>query len=327
MAQRGESSYSVEVRQHGRDEPNEKAALRQSLLATPRRIPSRYFYDAEGSRLFEEITRLPDYYLTRAEHRLLQSSADEIAATSGAEILMELGSGAATKTRVLLDAMQRGGNLRRYVPFDVSELVVRRVAVELSREYPGLEVHGVVGDFVEHLTHLPQGERRLVIFLGSTIGNFRPDEAGEFLSRISTHMGEGDFFLLGVDLIKPVDRIEAAYNDPAGVTAEFNRNLLRVVNRLFAADFDPGAFLHRAFYDREVHRIEMRLVSTREQRVDIGALDLSLKIGAGEEILTEISTKYDRPGVRAMLETGGFELARWYTDREGQFALALARPR
>lgn len=299
--------------------------IRQGLTDRPRRLPSKYFYDKRGSALFEEITRLPEYYPTRTELALLQEIAEEIGRRTGAEELVELGAGAATKTRVLLDAMQLSGNLRLYVPFDVSETEVRRVATELTREYPDLFVHGIVADFVHHLGTIPPGQPRMVILLGSTIGNFAPAESRALLSRISEQMEPGDYFLLGADLIKDKELIERAYNDVQGVTAEFNKNILRVVNRVAKTDFDPGLFDHLAFYNGDRQRIEMHLVANRAHRVTAMDLDLTLEIAEGEALQTEISCKYDRPGIEAMLTSSGFEIADWFTDSDQLFALALAR--
>jgi L-histidine N-alpha-methyltransferase len=315
----------VEVQLEPSHQEADLAELRATLLESPRRIPSKYFYDQRGSELFEEITKLPEYYLTRTERSLLESIADELAVRTGAEELVELGSGAATKTRILLDAMHRQGNLRLYVPFDVSESEVRRVAEELTREYDELFVHGMVADFTHHLDEIPAGDPRLVILLGSTIGNYRPAAAVELLQRIADPMAVGDFFLLGVDLVKDVDVLEAAYNDSAGITAEFNRNILRVVNRLADGDFEPESYRHLAFFDRENCWIEISLAAASEQRARLEALDLTLSIEAGEQIHTEISSKYDRPAVEKMLVAGGFRLAEWYTDPDQLFALALAR--
>jgi L-histidine N-alpha-methyltransferase len=315
----------VEVQLEPSHQEADLAELRATLLESPRRIPSKYFYDQRGSELFEEITKLPEYYLTRTERSLLESIADELAVRTGAEELVELGSGAATKTRILLDAMHRQGNLRLYVPFDVSESEVRRVAEELTREYDELFVHGMVADFTHHLDEIPAGDPRLVILLGSTIGNYRPAAAVELLQRIADPMAVGDFFLLGVDLVKDVDVLEAAYNDSAGITAEFNRNILQVVNRLADGDFEPESYRHLAFFDRENCWIEISLAAASEQRARLEALDLTLSIEAGEQIHTEISSKYDRPAVEKMLVAGGFRLAEWYTDPDQLFALALAR--
>jgi L-histidine N-alpha-methyltransferase len=319
------SSMEIEVHSGSGQANRDLAELREGLLATPRRISSRFFYDDRGSELFERITELPEYYQTRTEAALLAAVADRIVAASGAEELVEIGSGAATKTRILLDAMARAGVLKLYVPVDVAEGTVRRVAEELTAEYPGLTVHGVVGDFMTHLDRLPDGCRRLVIFLGGTIGNLLPDQARDFLLQLRRETSPGDFFLLGVDLIKPVERVEAAYNDGAGVTAEFNLNILRAVNRLTGGDFDPTAFLHRAFYDRENCWIEMRLVSKKAQKVHLPALDLDIDLAEGEEIHTEISAKYDRSRAESLLRATGFIPVDWYTDPEELFGLALAR--
>ncbi len=316
---------TVEVALQRLDPAAELAELRAALLETPRRVPSRYFYDRRGSELFEAITELPEYYPTRAETALLMAHADEIARATGAEDLVELGSGAASKTRILLDAMARAGNLRTYVPLDVSESMVRRSAEELAGAYPELTVHGLVADFHHHLGHIPPGEPRLVIFLGSTIGNLRSEEAVAFLRGIARPMAPGDFFLLGVDLVKDTAVIEAAYDDDAGVTAEFNRNILRVVNRLARGDFAPERFAHRAFFEPVNRWIEMRLVARGAQTVRLAKLDLSFELADGEELLTEISCKYERRQVERMLAAGGFELERWFEGGERLFGLALAR--
>ena len=318
---------TVEIALEHLDPAAEMAELRAALLETPRRIPTRYFYDRRGSELFERITELPEYYPTRAETRLLEARADEIAGSTGAEELVELGSGAASKTRILLDAMARAGNLRTYVPLDVTESMVRRAAGELAAAYPELTVHGLVADFHHHLDQIPAGEPRLVIFLGSTIGNLRPDEAVAFLRGIAAPMAPGDFFLLGVDLIKETAVIEAAYNDSAGLTAEFNRNILRVINRLAGGDFVPERFAHRAFFDPTNSWIEMRLVAQGAQNVLLRELELILELADGDEILTEISCKYERPLVESMLAAGGFALERWFANEDGLFGLALARRR
>ena len=299
--------------------------LRRGLTTIPRSLPSKYFYDARGSSLFESITRLPEYYPTRTERRLLEESAAEIATLTGAEELVELGAGAATKTRLLLDAMQATEQLRLYVPLDVSAAEVRRVAEELAHEYPRLQVHGIVADFVHHMSSIPPGDPRLVILLGSTIGNFPPDQATRLLQDLSEQMSPGDYFLLGADLVKDSAVLESAYNDSAGVTAEFNLNILRVVNSVTGADFDPAAFSHRALYDSQHNRIEMYVVADRAQRVELPKLSLSLELDQGEAIRTEISCKYDRASVEAMLRQSGFELDRWFSDPRQYFALALAR--
>ncbi|HEX6202764.1 MAG TPA: L-histidine N(alpha)-methyltransferase [Thermoanaerobaculia bacterium] len=308
------------------DDPAERRRqLVAALTATPRRIPSQYFYDERGSALFEAITRLPEYYPTRAEAALLAEVADEVVARSGARTLVELGSGAAIKTRLLLDAMERAGRLDLYVPVDVAAATVERTAKELVERYPGLAVHGVVGDFLAHLDIVPaDGGPRLVIFLGGTIGNLEPPAAREFVGRVAATMRPGERFLLGVDLIKDEARLVAAYNDAAGVTAEFNRNALSVVNRLLDADFEPAAFRHHAPWNAERHRIEMWLVAERAMRVRLAAADRTLDLAAGEAILTEVSTKYDEALARDLLAAAGFDLERWFVADERLFGLALA---
>lgn len=303
------------------------AQLRRGLLATPKRLPSKYFYDKRGSALFEQITNQPEYYPTRTEGALLVEVADEISRVTGAEELVELGAGAAIKTRILLDAMQRSGALRLFVPFDVSGTEVRRVSEELAEEYPELQVHGIVADFVQHLTAIPAGAPRLVVLLGGTIGNYPPVQAISLLQHLNDRMASGDFFLLGADLIKEIDRIERAYNDDAGVTAAFNRNILNAVNRIAGGNFNPALFDHKATYNREHDRIEMHLVARLAHQVELTGLGLELEIGENEAILTEISCKYDRSRIQSMLDASGFQLERWFTDRDQLFALALAQKR
>jgi len=299
--------------------------VKTGLLANPRTLPSKLFYDERGSTLFEQICELPEYYQTRTEHKLLIRWADEIVALSGAEELVELGSGAATKTRVLLDAMAEADQLQYFVPFDVDETIVRRVAEELVQEYPGLQIHGVAGDFLVHLEHIPEGGRRLVVILGGTIGNLPTIAAEDFLTAVNTEMASGDYFLLGVQLITDSGRLEAAYNDQQGITAKFNKNILRVLRNQLGAQCDPADFDHIARYNPDAHRIEMWLRSTQDQTMNIPDLDLSLPLEKGEEIRTELSTKYDRPLAEDLLYSSGFELVKWYTDPEELIGLALAR--
>lgn len=307
------------------DPARRRRELVAALTATPRRIPSRYFYDERGSALFEAICELPEYYQTRAEAALLAAVADEVVARSGARTLVELGSGAATKTRLLLDSMERAGQLDLYVPIDVAAATVERTARELVDRYPGLAVHGVVGDFLEHLDIVPaDGGGRLVIFLGGTIGNLEPAEARGFLSEVAARMLPGERFLLGVDLIKEPARLVAAYNDADGLTAAFNLNSLHVVNRLLDADFDPSLFRHQAPWNAAAHRIEMWLVATRAMRVRLAAVGLTLEMAAGEGILTEVSTKYDEALARDLLAASGLDLERWFVADESLFGLALA---
>ncbi|HNP29850.1 MAG TPA: L-histidine N(alpha)-methyltransferase [Nitrospirales bacterium] len=302
-----------------------KTQITRGLLANPKTLPSKLFYDERGSILFEQICELPEYYQTRTEHQLLTRWADEIVDISGADELVELGSGAATKTRVLLDAMAKVDRLHYYVPFDVDESIVRRVSEELVREYPGLSIHGVVGDFLVHLEHIPEGGRRLVVILGGTIGNLPPVAAQEFLSSVNTEMASGDYFLLGVQLITNRNRLEAAYNDKQGITATFNKNIIRVLRQQFGSQSDSESFDHVARYNEAAHRIEMWLRSREEQTLDIPDLELRVHLKQGEEIRTEISTKYDRSLAEELLTSSGFELIKWYSDPDSLIGLALAK--
>jgi L-histidine N-alpha-methyltransferase len=296
------------------------------LTATPKELPPRWFYDERGSELFDRITRLPEYYPTRTERAILTARAGEIAAAAGADVLVELGSGTSEKTRLLLTAMREAGTLRRFVPFDVDPSVLRLAGDALAEEYPGLEVDGVVGDFTRHLGELPTDGRRMVAFLGSTIGNLAPAERAAFLADLAATLQPGDSFLLGTDLVKDEGRLVRAYDDAEGVTAEFNRNVLLVLNRELKADFDPEAFTHVAVWDTEHEWIEMRLRSVREQQVNVAALDLGVAFAAGEEMRTEISAKFRRAGVERELAAAGLAMTRWWTDPTGDFGLSLAQP-
>jgi L-histidine Nalpha-methyltransferase len=293
------------------------ADVRHGMGLPLKELPPKYFYDARGSDLFEQITALPEYYPTRSERALLNRYAPEITELTGAEELVELGSGTASKTRALLHAMAGRGRLRAYLPFDCSETVVRECIDVLAEEFPGVSLHGVVGDFESHLEMIPPGEQRLIAFLGGTIGNFYPLERSMFLERIGA---SGDWLLLGTDLVKDVAVIEKAYNDAAGVTAEFNRNVLYVINRELDADFDPDAFEHVAFFDPKNEWIEMRLRARSDQTVTIAGAEV--EIGEGEDIRTEISAKFTPQRIAAELDAAGFELKRFYTD--GLFGLSLA---
>lgn len=292
---------------------------RRGLTATPKWLPPKYFYDARGSELFEEITRLPEYYPTRAERALLEASVAEIAEAAGADALVELGSGSSAKTRLLLDAMQP----RAYVPVDVSPAALTGAIAELATAYPAMAIHGVVADFEEHLGQLPVPGHRLVAFLGSTIGNLEPLERIGFLGGIHQALLPGEALLLGVDLVKEPERLVAAYDDSAGVTAAFNRNVLEVLNRELDGDLDVTAFEHVAVWDPHQEWVEMRLRATRSTRGTLGSLDLTVEWQDGEEMRTEISAKFRRERIAAELETAGFHLERWWTD--GDVALALAR--
>jgi L-histidine N-alpha-methyltransferase len=308
----------------------EESSLAQDALdgltRTLKELPPKHFYDTRGAELFDRITELPEYYPTRAERAILESSAGEIAAATNASELVELGSGTASKTRVLLDALHAAGTLVRYVPVDVTETMVRACAEELTDEYPGLEVHGVIGDFERHLDRVPErAGPRLVVFLGGTIGNFPPESRERVLTQIATLLGPDDHLLLGTDLVKDPAVLEAAYDDAQGVTAEFNRNVLRVLNRELDADFDPDDFDHIALFDHEHEWIEMRLRARREHTTLVRELDLPVHFEAGEELRTEISAKFTPERVRADLAAAGLEPVSWLTDPDGLFALTLSR--
>jgi L-histidine N-alpha-methyltransferase len=302
-----------------------RADVRAGLTAQPKWISPKYFYDARGSELFEEITRLPEYYPTRAEREILAERAAEIARTTGARTLVELGSGSSEKTRLLLDALRRHGSLREFVPLDVSASALREAAAAIVTDYPGLSVHGVVGDFTQHLGLLPGTDPRLVAFLGGTIGNLIPEEREKFLGAVRDVLDGGEWLLLGTDLVKDPDVLVRAYDDAQGVTAEFNRNVLRVLNRELDGDFDVNGFRHIALWNAEQEWIEMRLRAERATRVRLAALDLDVEFAEGEELRTEVSSKFHRERVETELQTTGFELHRWWTDSAGRFALSLAR--
>lgn len=301
--------------------------VREGLLRELRELPPRYLYDQRGSELFDRITEQPEYYPTRCERAILNRRAPEIVRLAEARDLVELGSGSASKTRALLFAMAGSGTLERYVPVDVSETVVERSARELTAIYPGLHVHGVICDFERHLEHLPSGPHRLIALLGGTLGNLHPDGRAQLLRSLRAMLGPGDRLLLGTDLRKDPAVLEAAYNDRAGVTAEFNRNVLLVVNRALGADFDPAAFEHVARFDAELSRIEMRLRAHGEQHVRVPGVELELTFADGEELRTEISTKFTPEGLEQELEESGLALERLFTDPDGLFAVSLIAPR
>ena len=302
------------------------ADVRHGLSLEQKELDPKYFYDERGSELFEEITRLPEYYPTRAERALLVSVMpgliDEIRPAS----LVELGAGSSSKTRVILDAMSVTKEARQYVPVDVSSDFLRESGSKLRREYPDMSIDPAVGDFSHKLDLPPLQHPALFAFLGSTIGNFREAAAIEILERVTRRMRGADAFILGVDLRKDPDIIESAYNDSAGVTADFNLNVLRVLNRELLSDFDLSAFSHRAFYDRERHRIEMHLDSSLEQTVNIPGIG-DVRLREGESIRTELSYKYDRETVASLFEKAGLCLERWLIGDDGAFGLAVGSRR
>ncbi len=302
--------------------------VRLGLCAYPKELAPKYFYDDRGSRLFEQITELDEYYPTRAEREILSGRSAEILAAAGRPgTLVELGSGSAAKTRHLLDAMRDAGVLDTYVPVDISEEITQRTAARLVDEYPGLAVHGLVCDFERDLERIPDHEGpRLLAFLGGTIGNLYPRPRQEFLERIAALLGPRDHLLLGTDLIKDTARLEAAYDDAAGVTAEFNKNVLAVLNNELGADFDLDSFEHVARYDAEAERMDIRLRSLVDQEVRLDQLDLEIAFAAGEEMRTEISTKFTRERLESVYAGAGLELGGWFTDAAGDYALSLARP-
>jgi len=302
-----------------------EAALRADVLhgltRTPKTLPPKWFYDALGSELFDEITELPEYYPTRAEREILLARAGEIAAATGARTLVELGSGSSEKTRHLLDALPE---LESYVPVDVSESALRQAGEALVAERPELSVHALIADFTGGLALPGTPGPRLMAFLGGTIGNLLPPERAAFLSSVRSLLSPGDALLLGTDLVKDESVLVRAYDDGAGVTAAFNKNVLTVVNRELGADFDPDAFEHVALWDADNEWIEMRLRSLAEQTVKVPALDLAVDFAAGEEMRTEVSAKFRQEGVGAELSTAGLEPIRWWTDEQGRFALSLS---
>ncbi|WP_431681796.1 L-histidine N(alpha)-methyltransferase [Kitasatospora sp. KL5] len=300
--------------------------VQRGLTASPKWLPPKWFYDARGSELFEEITRLPEYYPTRAEREILTERAPEIAALTRARTLVELGSGSSEKTRLLLDALSGLGSLEAYVPVDVSESALEAAGAALAVDYPGTDVHAVLSDFTQGLGLPPGGGPRLVAFLGGTLGNFVPAERAGFLRTLRAALEPGDALLLGTDLVKDPAVLVAAYDDSAGVTAEFNKNVLNVLDRELDADFDPDAFEHVALWDTEQEWIEMRLRSVRDQTVKIPALDLPVHFDAGEELRTEVSAKFRRERVADELAAAGMRLTHWWTDAAGRFGLSLSEP-
>ncbi|MGV9292438.1 L-histidine N(alpha)-methyltransferase [Amycolatopsis sp. NPDC003676] len=316
----------ADLESHRRDVAAElRADVREGLTADQKWLPPKWFYDAEGSKLFEKITALPEYYPTRSEREVLAQRAAEIAERTGAHTLVELGSGSSEKTRLLLDAFTAHGTLESFVPMDVSESALAEAAAAITADYPKLEVRGVVGDFTQHLQLLPGTAPRVVAFLGGTIGNFLPDERAEFLRSVREVLSEGEWLLLGTDLVKDRETLERAYDDAAGVTAAFNRNVLRVINTELGADFDPDEFDHVAHWDDGHEWIEMRLRARSRTEVRIPGADLIVPFAEGEHIRTEVSAKFRPGGVEAELNAAGFALEQWWTDSQQRFGVSLAR--
>ena len=298
--------------------------VREGLSQSPKSLPPKWFYDSVGSDLFDQITRLPEYYPTRAEAQILRARSAEIAEASGADTLVELGSGTSEKTRLLLNALSERESLRRFVPFDVDAEMLNAAGSAIQHEYPGVEIDAVCGDFEEHLGKIPRVGRRLVVFLGSTIGNMTHGPRAQFLSTLSDTLQPGDSLLLGTDLVKDADRLVRAYDDSAGITAQFNRNVLAVVNRELHADFAIDAFAHVAKWNTDEERIEMWLRAVTAQRVAIADLDMTVDFAAGEEMLTEVSCKFRPQGVASELAAAGLQRTHWWTDPAGDFGLSLA---
>jgi L-histidine N-alpha-methyltransferase len=302
------------------------ADVRAGLTKPFKELSPRYFYDERGSELFEAITELPEYYPTRAERAILERHAAGICARAESPTtLIELGSGSASKTRVLLDAMEEAGCLEAYAPVDISEQITRETAELIAAEYDGISVHGLVCDVELDLERIPLGGPRLIAFLGGTIGNFQPSQRASFLRRVANLLGPEDRFLLGTDLVKGRERLELAYNDSSGVTAEFNKNVLAVLNRELGADFDLEAFEHVAFWDEDNLWMDIRLRSLRRQLVEFSALGMQVPFDRGEEMRTEISTKFARDGLAGIYAEAGLELTDWFTDSAGEYGLSLAR--
>ena len=296
------------------------------LQASEKSIPPVWFYDERGSRLFEEITQLPEYYPTRAERALLEAHAASIAQLSKADTLVELGAGSCEKTRVLLSALQQAGTLTRYVPFDVSDEFLRGAATALSEEYGALDIHLVIGDFHHHLTEIPTDGRRMVAFLGGTIGNLNPAQRARFLFDLNCTMSSDDSLLLGADLVKDRGRLVSAYDDAAGVTADFNRNVLHVLNEQLGGDFDPERFRHVAVWNEEEQWIEMRLRAERPTEVSLSGAGITVNFDEGEDLLTEISAKFTPERIERELSEAGFVVEGVWGADEGEFLLALAHP-
>jgi L-histidine Nalpha-methyltransferase len=301
-----------------------RADARAGLTDDPKHLPPKWFYDEQGSQLFDEITRLDEYYPTRRETEILEREAARIAARTGARTLLELGSGTSTKTKLILDALFDGGTLTHIVPFDVCEPILRDAGPELAARYPGVHVDAVVGDFERHLGRLTLGDATLVAFLGGTIGNLGPVERAKFLGELTDQMESGDWLLLGTDLVKDPARLVAAYDDAAGVTAAFNRNVLHVLNRELAGDLVPEHFTHVARWDPDEQWMEMHLRADHAQRAHLRDLGLTIDFARGEELHTEISAKFTRGRIEGELTAAGLDLVELFTDAAGDFAVSLA---
>ena len=301
--------------------------VRKGLGAERKSLPSKYFYDARGSELFEDITRLPEYYLTRAETAILEQSATEIIASIRPTELVELGSGYSVKTKLLIDALHATGSGTRYVPMDISEEALTEAAHHLANYYPWLAIEGLVGDFFTDLEKVPRHGRRLVTFLGSTIGNFPTDVRIRFLRAVAAMLAPGDGLLLGLDLVKNVETLLAAYDDSAGVTEAFNKNILHVVNRELDADFPVDDFAYSATWDAEAECVTMGLVAQHDLVVTIGALSMRVEFEAGELLHNEVSCKFRRETIATQLEAAGLAITDWWSDDQQRFAMAMARPR
>lgn len=299
--------------------------VRAGLGAARRSLPPRWFYDEPGCELFEAITELPEYYQTRTEMAILELAAGDLVGRVTPDAIVELGAGSCTKSRILIRAAKGAGTLGTFVPFDISETTIRRSASALVDEFTDVAVYCVAGEFDRHLGEIPRFGRQLIVFLGSTIGNFEPDQATRFLTAVRDLMEPGDGFLLGVDLVKPVSELVAAYDDAAGVTARFNLNLLARVNRELGADFDLAAWRHVALWNQEESRIEMHLRSVTDQSVHIPAASLEVRFAEGETLRTEICTKYTPERVEVMLRSSGMTPETWYLDERSRFGVVLAR--
>lgn len=301
-----------------------RADVALGLTDAAKWLPPHWFYDEQGCHLFDEITRQPEYYPTRCEREILTAHAEEIAFATGVKTLVELGSGSSDKTRLLLDAFTRQGSLGAFAPIDIAAGQLRSSVDRLGTDYPGLELHGVVAEFTGRLDRLPEGGDRMVALLGGTLGNLLPGQRGRFLTRLRTMLDPGEWLLVGVDLVKDPDILVAAYDDDAGITARFNRNVLHVINHRLGADFEPDAFEHRVEWDEGCEWIEMRLRATRPMNVSIPGADLAVGFWADEEVSTEVAAKFRPEGIAAELSVAGFEVRGWWTDDKEWFGTALA---